>query len=400
MASLQKRKSGTYGLMWTDRDRSERQQTRESLKTDVKKRAKIRQRILEALRDYNEHNPWKLKWYDNDRIKPIVLSEDLSQIRNIDRILNSVTLAEAAEDYIRFKTETPGEWDSPNTIKNYSGKIRLFVQFTGPNIDFKEITDRHVTAFTRREPLSQFTIQSEIRRINTFLEWGKDKGYRREGLSISGPNPQKEIPDFIYPDQLKKVCLYKIDKEIEQSKYNSQWQESYSQWWHPLYWILLARTGMRPSELLAVRLSHINGYEILARKGTTGKSQAAKRRVPIVGQETRQCVDVLTDPHVRSKDKFMSENDYLFGRSSDSSQKRASGQFTEAVHVMLQNRQFKLRDLRNCWAVWFLTRDKDKDPFLAAYQIKKIMGHSTDAMTQRYMDALPYDPDLERLHWW
>lgn len=401
MASLVKRTNGSYGLIWTDReDRPDKPQTREALKTDVKRRARSRKRILEALYDYNEHDPWELKWYRNQRIKSIVLSEDLSMIESIPRLLNEITLGKAADEYIRFKTETPGEWDSPNTIKNYSRKIQQFVRHTGPGKDFGKVTDRDVTRFVNRGDLSDFTIQTDIRRINTFLEWGEQKGYRQEGSSVSGPSPQKDLPDFLYNDELKKVCRYKIDKEVEGVKYGGYLKESHCQWWIPLFWILLARTGMRPSEMIAVRLSHIKDGEILVRKGTRGKSQAAKRRVPIVGQETRQVIDVLTDRRIRAMDDCMKESDYLFGRNSDSSQKRASREFSEAVHVMLQREDFKLRDLRNCWAYWFITRDRSQDTTYLEYSLKRIMGHSTDKMSQHYMDSLPYNPDLQRLHQW
>jgi integrase len=94
------------------------------------------------------------------------------------------------------------------------------------------------------------------------------------------------------------------------------------------------------------------------------------------------------DPKFRTRDRYLSRNDYLFGRPSPASAVKCSKEFTRCAGKAL-NLDRVFHDLRHTFAVWYLTAPSEKNTDFRLVALKNILGHSSLETTMIYTKLLP-----------
>ncbi len=377
-----KQKNGkNYYIRWTDRYRHDRKQVRETLKTDNQELAKDRKDLLVHQFLKGEHDPWKKKWYNRNRSD-----------------LDNPILLQAIEEFIAYKKNLKGAKGWGKHQKNSAPYVlEDFAESVGEATQLNEITENDLQNFLYNGSLeSDHSRKSYNRIIRTFQNWCVKKGYLDQVVDFHVDKPQKQIPKFLKGSEIKSLCDYHIDENLENIKKNIV-KKNRSTLWMPLAWWLLARTGLRPSELMKLKTSHIDlesGLIIIGEDFLT-KSRN-QRNVPIF-EDTEEILRLILDSDFRNKDTLMKDHEWLFGRHGDQAQKRLSKKFSKARDEKFPDKEFTLYNLRHTFAVWFLTRSSNQSKGHRLYDLMRILGHSRLETTQQYLQAVPYQLTLSKM---
>lgn len=375
MASLKKNGSN-YGLVWTDSSR-EPSQVRESLKTDIRRRAIAKQKELEWKYHEGEHDPWKQKWYEKPTDHSII------------------TIESAVESFIRFKTGTRGQqgWND-TTQKREVPLMRKFARYVG-NIPLDNLTKGHLEDFYFRDKVnSPHTRASDYISVNTFLNWCVTNEYIDEKPIFKPKKPQSKVPKYIHPKELAKLIhgkVHFIEDRINNGTIHNEKQAGY---WVVLGWMILAGTGMRPIELSQIRISDIYGDNILVGAHFDTKTKE-ERYVPLM-YEAKQAVQLLTNPHYRQLDPTMKDSDLLLGRKPNYCKTKLSRDFTNIWKLVFPNKPKRtLYNLKDMFCVRFLHGERDTN----IDQLASILGHSSYDTTKRYQKSVPHDIEISGTIW-
>lgn len=378
MASLVKN-GDSYGLIWTDSSRPT-PQTRESLKTDDKRVAARRKARLEHQYWEGSHDPWKRKWYQKEQTRSPLLGN------TIDR-------------FVAFKTNAKGArgWNDTTTARE-KYVLGKFARLTGRDRHIKDITDEDLENFYyRKDVTSDHTRDSDYISLNTFFNWCISRGLISEKPEYRPKKPQTKIPKFIRPKRLAAMISGYL-ASIKQMKADGTIHSGQDgACWIPLGWMILAGTGMRPKELAHIRLKNIDSGAIIIGEGFTTKTRA-ERRVPLLF-EAGQAVGLLTDPRYR-KLHDMIDNDRLLGRKPHYAQQKMSRVFTDTWQDLFpQAPRRTLYNLKDTFAVRFLSDPSVGSSGMKLNELKEILGHASLETTQKYLKAVPYGTRLEGTIW-
>ena len=365
MASLTKN-GKNYGLIWTDSSRTP-SQVRESLKTQDRNQALQKKNELEwkyhnrdnlSFPESDRHDPWKQKWYEQ-------------------KADEGKTVAEAVEEFIRFKSRARGQQGWSDTAqRNETYTMRKFARHVG-NILLEDLKKEHLEGFYYRDKVnSDHTRNSLYISVNTFLNWCIDQGYLEEKPVFKPKKPQTKVPKFIRLDEVR--TMYEAE-DWEYVRYG---------------WLLLVSTGMRPAELANLKLAAINNNHLLIGEDFTTKVRA-ERRIPFLF-ETEFAIEKLTD----SSFNRSYSPEYLLGRSPKTTKPILSQRFSKLWGETFPRKKRALYNLKDTFAVRFLSDDSlQSRTGMKLNDLKEILGHASLSTTQRYLKAIPYGTDLSGSLW-
>lgn len=376
MASLQKN-GDNYGLVWTDSTRR-KSQVRESLKTDDKRKAQLKKKELEWKYAEGEHDPWDQKWYERSRPDEIFLQEAIKQ-------------------YIKYKRNAKGKegWGY-RRYERTAPMLRHFAKFTG-DMAVHELTEQHLTDYFYRPKVNSSHTRRTYRiNLITFFKWCESKGYLDDYPDHELKPTKQKTPKFIYPDELAKLIQWKVDDVMKSVKKGEPHgtHESFSQIWMVYGWMILASTGMRPSELMRIKINHI-GRQFINIGEDFDVKNAVERSIPIL-YEAKRAIPVLLK--VRDKDRMMKDSEYLLGRPSDSSAQRMSKEFTRGWGKLFDHKR-TLYNLKHTFAIRFLNDPEHSRKAKALHDLKFILGHKSITSTEIYTNKVPYGVNIEGTIW-
>lgn len=271
------------------------------------------------------------------------------------------------------------------TLKVYSDSIRFFLRYMGKTVD--DITTEDVRLYTAKriyqDRVSKTTAGNEIRYLRSFF------GYLYSEELIK-KNPMNRI-ETIKREKTKKEAFEDIELEKMRSVLQTNREKA-------IFEILLS-TGCRVNELVNIKLSEINGNEILIH----GKGQ--KDRTVYLNAKASFAMD-----------SYLSErrdtNPYLF----------AGGVYKEAMYKNMNKNWYKEPHLvhpenyLNLSSVESLIRKIGRKTDVHAYphkfrrtcatfalrrgmpieQVSKMLGHESIETTQIYLDLS--ERDLKEAH--
>lgn len=377
MASLVKNGSN-YGLVWTDKDKFPRQ-VRESLKTDDRTKAINKKKQLEWALLNGDHDPWERKWYEKE-LKP-----------------DGIGVVESVEEFIKYKSTARGRggWNEETGTKE-AFVMRKFARMN--DMPVSTLTDNHLEAFYYREGVnSDHTRNSDYISINTYLNWCIDKGYISKKPTFRPSKPQRKIPKFIYPEEFAQLIHFRVNK-IENDIKKGTLEEN-AAYWHVYSWMILAGTGIRPIELSKIKVNHVERNSLLIGADFTTKVKL-ERRVPLLF-ESKQAMDVITNPAFRKMDSCMRNSDYLTGRLPDYAKKELSRDFSATWKACFPEKQKRtLYNLKDTFCVRFLCDDTIiGNSGMKLNDLKEILGHESLQTTEKYLKAIPYGTSVTGTIW-
>ncbi len=151
--------------------------------------------------------------------------------------------------------------------------------------------------------------------------------------------------------------------------------------------VIMYQTGMRPSEVLALRQSDVD-FTLGKIKISSGKTKAARRQIRM----TRTVFDILSA-------RAQTRNEYLFPGGKDGKGKAPTVNLHNAHSRALKRakiRPFRIYDLRHTFATEFVAAGND------IVTLAAVLGHSNLSMVTRYAHPTEQHQDaafdrLERL---
>lgn len=405
---------GPYGkkneikyLTWSDKSlHPEKPKIKESLRTKKMDEAFRRMHRLEELAEKGKHDPWRQKWFNNPSIKPFItgslLSGDPSSIRHMDA---HISVSVAVERYIEHQTSRPRGWNSPITQDRYSHFLRHFSQQIGGKKLLHSIDENQISKFLYRDSSrSEETVKGDRSKIKAFFNFCKNRGWTSEVPEIEAPRPQHKIPKFLHENDFLNVCWYKIYDVQQQMEKGLVKKNGEHQLRYVLAWMLMAGTGVRPSEAAKIKTQDVYSDQILVGSWYRTKT-SSQRMVPIL-YEAKNAVSVLSDPDYRKLDIALADTDLLLGIQSEMTRKRVSSELKRCWQA-IQGRNGKRTayNLRDFFAVRFLSDTTQGNQDFRLLQLRNALGHASLTTTEKYLKAvpsrlnlsLPRDSDLVRI---
>lgn len=266
-------------------------------------------------------------------------------------ISSATTFSEFADEYLTWHEAEYAE--SHYRIRQIiNDHLRPFFQLT--NLD--GIEPRLVEAYkaSRRKHVKTGTIVKELRTLQAILnravEWG--------AIAVNPARhvrPPKGIdsrpPIWFTPEQLK--AIYKADQRFS------------------ALWRLLANTGLRRSELMALRWEHVTdtALHVLSQEGARTKS-GKWREIPL-SQGAKTALNRLRDENGASP--------YVAPRVRKENLSVAFARTLERAGI----KEGSLHSLRHTFGSTLVQRG------VALRTVQILMGHSTVAVTERYAHLAP-----------
>lgn len=389
---------GTYYCTWSAKKKHPKQPKQtESLRTKKMKVAKKRLSILETLYDSNYHDPWTDPWHKNQQINHIVISGrlDLDSLSNDLKSVSGIAMEDLVEDYIAYKSKIRGRkgW-SENRAQSVSYTLRQFLDFVGYNTHPDRLDEFDIQDFLYRPKVtSDHTRRSDLTRIKACFNWGIENGYTTNKITYEAEKPQEDIPAFLTRREIIDICGYQLRKNL--SNINKGYtKEDNTSLWMIYGWLLMASTGLRPNELMNLKSKDV---EPVIHVGRNRKTKVNKQRTVPHHRWTSDVLSVLLDEEVRKNDRWMKKRDWLFGRHGSQAQRHLSDHFREARKEIVPNKDITLYNLRDSFAVWYLTNEDElsgnQDRRL--YELMRILGHAKLSTTQIYLKCIPLATQLE-----
>lgn len=144
---------------------------------------------------------------------------------------------------------------SKYTILNYHNDIKEFLDFlTSENLNYLSIEYSDITNYMLvldKNKLSKNSISRKISSLKSFYKYlYKNNVIKKDPLHlVSLPKKDKHLPKFLYYNELEELfCIFDLNKPLEQRD--------------RLIVELLYATGIRVSELVAIKVKDINFYDM------------------------------------------------------------------------------------------------------------------------------------------
>lgn len=398
--------AGPYGkknevktIIWSDAKlHPDRPKVKESLRTKKIDEAWRRKGRLEDLRDKGKHDPWRQKWYENETIKPFVTGSLLEgDIRTIRKNTTCISIETAAQQYIDHQLNRPVGWTTERSRKVYPNAIKSYVNLLGPELSVTTISEEKIYKILhRKNPITGKPISSETIKSDRIKNMGMNRYWIKRGWISYMPEveimaPQEKVPKFMHPDQLRSVCIYK-ELETQQGIDERKIRADQHQLRFILAWQIMAGTGMRPSEAAKVGLNDVYGDHLLV--GSTGRTKTGPQRMVPLLYGAKQAVELLTDPEYRNGDRQLRNSDRLMGIAL-STMRKVSEEYTRIWKILYADNGNRTNyNLRDSFAVRFLSDSEQGNQDFRLLQLRNILGHASMTTTEKYLKAVPYRLDL------
>lgn len=369
---LYKTPAGSYYTLWNDSSQDKPQKS-EGLKTKDKQEARKRLSILNMLYESGYHKPFKKVWHKNNRIKHYVYSGDLNKI-DIARgdIKSGVLLGEAVEEYITYKSEHR-HWNH-NSMDSIPPTLRKFANEVSVMVDDLSESDLHKYLYDKSDAYRE----TFMRRFNTFANWCVKENYMKEKPVYMVKKAQVSIPELITNDRLRKACHDCLHTGHSYKQPEKVWQA--------LGWLFLRLTGLRPIELLSLKLEHVYEDRILVGASFTTKTRS--QRFVDIKEPLRKVIEVLKSDAFRKT--CTHSPDHILGRSGKSQKNWLAERFKHFTGA-------KLYSLKDTYGFWIIT-DKDQNREFNLIYLRDQFGHSSLETTEKYLKYAPKGDVIESLH--
>lgn len=273
------------------------------------------------------------------------------------------SLAVVIRDYVDAKK---AERYSPWTIDDYQNTFSKFQLFAGRDVIFTGIEAATVRQFLGdQEGIADKTICNYHTALSSLWTWAFENGYAKEQIIRKIKRPTYVTPRIIPFSEVEinkilKACRYPRDRAIV---------------------MVLLDTGMRATELTGLKLDDWVDGTLHIRRGKGKKSRIVPISDPTEKAIYRQLLKRKIDVD------GVAGGDALF--ASNISRKPFS--YTALSSLMERLEKYAgLRDVhchrfRHTFAINFLRNQGD------IFTLKRILGHSTLMMVQRYLDIAQTD---------
>jgi len=275
----------------------------------------------------------------------------------------SKTLSVVIQDYVGAKK---AERYSPWTIDDYQNTFNKFQVFAGQDVPFTGIDAATVRQFLGdQDGIADKTLCNYHTALSSLWTWAFENGYAKEHIIRKIKRPSYVTPRIIpfSEDEISKVlkaCRYPRDRAIV---------------------MVLLDTGMRATELTALKLDDWEDGTLHIRRGKGKKS----RIVPISDPTEKAIFKALIKRKIFVEG--VAGGDALF--ASNISRKpfcyTALSSLMERLEKYAGISDVHCHRFRHTFAINFLRNGGD------IFTLKRILGHSTLMMVQRYLDIAQSD---------
>ncbi len=341
MASLYPRNDWYYAQFFDPERKPTRKQI--ALKTKRRREAERLCAKLEADVERGQFDPWDPK--------PCTAAHDLS------------VLGSAVATFLDSRANL-----SPHTVRRYSSVLGGLVSHLGPAVSVQSLTVRHVSSYLDATSTKPVTKHSYRRAMRTFFRWLVERDAIAEDVTgaLRLERVPQKFPRFLTPDDVAAVC-----EAIERSANRKHVAADTSRWLLP---IIKANVylGLRAGEVVNARwddLDLVHGtLTVVNRDGFTTKG-GSERVLP------------LCDPVTDIFGTLERRCDWLFPNHGGSQLHRAylSRRFKHFARVAGLTEEINFHATRHTSASWLAQRGASVEA------IRRYMGHSSIAVTQRYM---------------
>lgn len=260
-----------------------------------------------------------------------------------------------------------------NSIRSYEDKLKPFFAFVGAETPVSEISSDTVDDFTlamrEKGNVNDISINSYLRSVRAFLYFCMSKNYMEE-FKVSLTKAEKKIKET-YTDQELEILLKRPDtKKCTFADYKTWVFENY-----------LVATGNRISTALGLHISDIdfNGGIIIIRKVKNRKQQI----IPL----SNALSSVLSEYLQIREGK---PDDYLFcDKNGDKPDIRTYQDLVARYNRRRGVEKTSVHLFRHTFAKKWILAGGD------VFRLQKILGHSSLAVTQEYVDLFGGDLQID-----
>lgn len=262
---------------------------------------------------------------------------------------------------------------SEHTVKAYQNDLRQFAEYIKENYETEELSAashlmvRSWIMQLMEGGLSARSVARKLTCLRSFYRFLIGAGWQGKNpmLKVTAPKMGSRLPEYVEESPMAELLKETPGPDAD-----------YPTWRSFVILDLFYRTGMRLSELVALRLGHINRYQMQVR--VLGKRNKV-RDIPLSPGFIK-----LLDNYLTTRATFLSqkekEHDFLFADNS------GNQVYKELVYRTVRHELNKVSTrekrsphvLRHSFATAMLNRGADLN------SIKELLGHSSLAATQVY----------------
>ena len=303
-------------------------------------------RSLPVRRYHPESKAWETP---ADAQTQILLEEKFKHLANLEFIFKQEKAAFEPKIPANFSEHLQRRRYSPNTIRNYSHHLALFLQDIGHT---KEITDDHILSYffhlAQKKNCSSSYQNMAVNAVKFYITNVLGKSMPR--LSVR-PRKEKNLPTVLSESEVSSIL-----KAIKNQK-------------HLFIISLIYSAGLRVSEAIHLRMDDIDfNRGVIIIRQTKGKKD---RHVPLSQKVTNLLKGYLANYHPQN---------YLFEGQTGGSYSVRSIQniFAKACETAAITKEATVHTLRHSFATHLLEKGTD------LRIIQEILGHSSSKTTEIY----------------
>lgn len=277
------------------------------------------------------------------------------------------------ESFVRYLREEKS--DSPNTVRNYTQALCEFSKmYPGKNWGKLALADfrKYLYELSTRQRLSSSSIRLRFAALRTFYRFLSKRGLRRDNpiVGLKMPVKERRLPKFLTEEQI----LHFLDAPREEAKLKKRGRQMLP--WQVERDVALLEvlysTGMRLSEIVAMRWEHIDFVTSSAR--VLGKGR--KERMVILGEPAAKALKTY---HNTLPDPLQHKNHVFINPSGKPLTPRAVQMlFKKYLRQAGLDHSISPHKIRHSFATHLLDRGAD------LRSLQELLGHSHLETTQIY----------------
>ena len=369
MASLKER-NGNYSIRFVQTIDGKRKSTQFSLYTSRKKVAEKHKRRLEL-----EHEEGNINVFEGFNF--ISWRDGLDQPKTEN---NRYLLSQSISEFLQDRTDLGAK-----SRVNYEQLLNAFNRHVGQTMLTELVEKKDVQDYCFRDNISIHTQNNYLTHFSVFFKWVKTQGH---GTDITKDIKAKTEPENLKDQILSSEDLAAVLKAHKQHIANKQkkgviMSDSHRQLWFEPLIRFAYKSGLRKSEIIKLKWKHVDieNYLITVVAGKRGKS-----RTVVIDNELKELLNKWKKLIRYGKESYVFESP-----TSTSSQSLRMGLDTPRKNFKIFAQEAGLSDsirfhsLRHTAATNYLKAGYN------LHEVQKQMGHSSVAVTERYLHLVPND---------